>query len=71
MVMYHMEHPGVWDPEKASERYQRLKDEGIPFFDFEKFQSLVSQMGKEKRPKIFNNENWGLGSEVLHETSMN
>jgi len=71
MRIYHMEHSGGWNPEKANEIYQRLRDSGVSFFDFSKFQSLATQMQKEHRPKIFNDENWGLGNEVLPETSIN
>ena len=71
MRLYHIEHLGVWNAEKAKKIYQHLKDIDVPFFDFEKFQSRVSQMHKERSPKISNNENWGLGYEMLHETSIN
>lgn len=71
MKIYHMEHSGGWNPEKANEVYQRLKDRGMPFYDFKKYQSLVTQMQNEGRPIIFNNKNWGLGTEVLPETSLN
>jgi len=71
MRIYHMEHPGGWNPEKADEIYQRLRDSGVSFLDYSKFQSLAEQMQKEHHPKIFNDENWGLGNEVLLETSIN
>ena len=69
MRLYHIEHPGGWNPENPDEVYQRLKDKSIPYIDYEKYQSIALQMHKEARPIIFNDENWGLGTEILPEIS--
>jgi len=68
MRVYHIEHSAGWNPENPDEVLQRLKDKGISYFDYEKIMSLAKQMQNERRPKIFNDENWGLGLEILPET---
>ena len=71
MRMYHMEHSSGWTPEQQDNLFKRLKDKDIPYLSFEEFKLLAKQMHREKRPIIFNKEDWGLGSEILLETSIN
>ena len=71
MRMYHMEHSSGWTPEQHDNLFKRLKDKDIPYLSFEEFKSMAKQMHREKRPIIFNKDDWGLGSETLPETCIN
>ena len=71
MRLYHMEHSSGWTPEQHDNLFKRLKDKGIPYLSFEEFKLLAKQMHREKRPIIFNKDDWGLGSEILPEIHLN
>ena len=71
LKMYHMEHSSGWTPESSDRLIKRLKNNDIPFFSYEEFVELSSEMHQKKSPIITNKEDWGLGSETLPEVSIN
>jgi hypothetical protein len=67
----HSGHPdrGGWLPEDEHEQsLERVSENPIPRLTCEQFDALAVQMRRERRPLIFNDENWGLFSEDLPET---
>jgi len=71
--MYHIEHSSGWTPE--TERTQilnkRLASLKVPQLSGEQLDALVTLMHQTKKPLIINNEEWGLKSNMLIETSSN
>ena len=70
MRTYHTEHTSGWDKDKIDEFIKGLEDKGLPYITYEKLVSFAKQMEKDKRPIIFNDENWGLATDHLLETSI-
>jgi len=72
MRVYHIEHAtgSGWTPESKGKLYQRLYEAGIPELDPNQFDAWAIQMRRERKPLIFNGENWGLADESLPEITM-
>ncbi|MCP4372164.1 MAG: hypothetical protein GY797_29210 [Deltaproteobacteria bacterium] len=69
MQVYHIEHAtgSGWTPEGQQKLNTRLSAVGIPQLDHDKFTVWATQMRQNRRPIIFNNNNWGLANESLTE----
>lgn len=70
MRIYHIEH-GVgsgWTPEGQEELGERLRRAGEPQLEYSQYLSWTGQMRRERRPLIFNADDWGLAGEHLPET---
>ena len=69
MGIFHIEHTSGWTPEihKNKTMDKKLESDNIPRLSSKLFYSLCSKMAHGKRPSIFNNDNWGLGSDLLKE----
>ncbi|KAF0119988.1 MAG: hypothetical protein FD151_1810 [bacterium] len=70
MRLYHIEHHGAWIAEKASKLEKEKKSEDIPVLSLSQFQEWASEMSRNGRPIIFNDEDWGLASKSLKETTV-
>jgi len=70
MRIYHIEHSSGWTPEGDSKMREHLRIMRIPVLDFPQFESWAIRMQKEKRPVVFNSEEWGLASENLMEITI-
>lgn len=70
MRIYHIEHTAGWTPEAEvnGTLRARLDSLGLPQLSFEQVDAWATQMRREDRPIIFNNEEWGLVNEDLPET---
>ena len=68
--IYHIEHGGGWQPDVAEEQSldARLKALGLPYLSDEELDRLIRRMYQERRPLIFNDEDWGLIDEDLPES---
>ena len=70
MRIYHIEHSYGWTPEGERKMVERLRRMRIPMLDFAEFQLWATQMQRDKRPVVLADENWGLASYNLHETTI-
>ena len=73
MRIYHIEHsPGSgWAPgDGAKMLNERLRQASIPQVSLEPKKAWINKMCKERRPIIFNGEEWGLANEELPETTI-
>jgi hypothetical protein len=72
MRVYHFEHAGGWTPgEKRSRTLEtRLRKAGVPQLEHATFDAWALEMTRSGRPIIFNDEDWGLASDVLTEESL-
>jgi hypothetical protein len=70
MRIYHMEHGGGWTPEiqKAGTFDRRLEQAGISKISDAQLNAWALQMQVERKPLMFNADDWGLANEDLHET---
>jgi len=68
--IYHIEHSSGWTPEGERKMVERLRGMRIPMLDFAEFQLWAAQMKRDKRPMVLADENWGLASYNLHETTI-
>jgi hypothetical protein len=68
--IYHMEHAGGWSPEiqKAGILDQHLERAGIPKVSDGQLDAWALEMQAQRKPLIFNDKNWGLADDDLHET---
>jgi hypothetical protein len=69
MRIYHIEHAAGsgWTPEGQNKLDRRLDAAGIPQLSHDQFDEWALKMRCESKPIIFNDENWGLANENLHE----
>jgi hypothetical protein len=70
MVIYHIEHEigSGWSPEGEQTLNTRLEISGVPQLSNKQLIDLAIQMRQERKPRIFNDKDWGLNSENLSET---
>ena len=69
MRAYHIEHEsGTGSTAGQTELFARLKQKGVPWLDQTEMLRLGFEMCRTNWPKIFNGEDWGLGTEELKET---
>lgn len=68
--IYHIEHAigSGWTPEGSAKLYQRIKEKGIPWIEYEDVLRWSRDMNRFGLPVLFNHENWGLRDERLQET---
>ena len=67
MQVYHIEHSkGDWTPE-GDGALMASHSSGIPHLDYLQYRALAVRMRKERRPIMFNDEDWGLAGERLPE----
>jgi hypothetical protein len=68
--VYHIEHAigSGWTPEGSAKLYQRIKEKGIPWIEYEDILRWSRDMNRFGLPILFNHENWGLRDEELKET---
>jgi hypothetical protein len=68
--IYHIEHTDGWTPEVEKDRslYNRLEKAQIPRLTDSQLGEWISKMHRERKPIVFNDENWGLADEDLRET---
>jgi len=69
MVIYHIEHAlgSGWTPDGHDALKKRLEGAGVPQLSDEQLYAWAVQMRRERRPILFNAENWGLVAENLPE----
>lgn len=69
MRTYHIEHEHGYTPEAALwNSFENLLDErGIPHMSRQEFNDLAIQMERRGAARIYNDDNWGLGSKELRE----
>jgi hypothetical protein len=62
MIIYHIEHKigSGWSPEGEQKLNARLGAVNVPHLSNEQLSALAIQMRRERKPLIFNDENWGL-----------
>lgn len=67
--IYHLEHPGGWNPEVATDQSldQRLEALGIPRITENQYPEMLEEMRITRKPMIFNDASWGLVDEELPE----
>ena len=75
MRIYHIEHGAGsgYTPEGADLLFERLRQRGIPFLEYEDFKDIVSEMRKnteEGGTVIFNALSWGMGERDLPELNV-
>ncbi|MCE9592508.1 MAG: hypothetical protein K8S99_18530 [Planctomycetes bacterium] len=70
MKTYHVEHGKGWSPRGEKELNDRLASAGIDQLDHQQFHRWAIQMRRERKPMMFNDENWGLANEKLREEQM-
>src|SRR5262249_47537237 len=70
MRIYHIEHSvgSGATPEGMGLLLERMKARGIPCLDWAEVADWIIAMRSVGRPKICNDENWGLRGEALRET---
>ncbi len=69
--IYHIEHGtgSGFKPEAVDALETRLQKSGIASLSVPDFQKLALEMRRNKKPTIFNDENWGLASASLNEVN--
>lgn len=69
MRIYHVEHGtgSGWTPEGHAKLNERLAKAGIPQLGHDEFHKWAVRMRRERKPMIFNEEDWGLAGEDLVE----
>ncbi len=72
MRIYHLEHTMGWSPDvlRGVLTDDRLDAEVVPQISHDQMNEWAVQMRREKRPLIFNDENWGLAEDVLEEVDL-
>jgi hypothetical protein len=72
MRIYHIEHGlgSGWTPEGQAKLFERLRANGVAWFDYQELVACAVQMRKLNSPMIFNRENWGLSEFELREMSL-
>jgi hypothetical protein len=67
--VYHLEHAGGFKPDSVGLKQlnERLDRDAIPQVTNEQFSRWVIEMFRERRPKVFNDGEWGLAHERLTE----
>jgi hypothetical protein len=65
---YHIDHDSGWSPEGAEALSKRLAVLGVPVITGLPYRAYIGAMRHGDVPVIFNDDNWGLGAEVLPET---
>lgn len=70
MKTYHIEHGKGWSPQGEKELNERLATAGIDQLDHQQFHKWAIQMRRERKPMLFNDENWGFAGESLSEQVM-
>jgi hypothetical protein len=65
---YHIDHDSGWSPGGAEALSKRLAVLGVPVITDPPYRAYIRAMRHGHAPVIFNDENWGLGAEVLPET---
>jgi len=68
--IYHIEHKGGWSPDPSDDLAldARLQALGLPYLSDEELDRLIRKMYQERRPLIFNDDDWGLIHDELPET---
>jgi hypothetical protein len=72
MQIYHIEHSvgSGWTPEGQEALLNRIEAAGIPQLDYQEYRKLSIRMREDRRPIMFNEENWGLADHELKETTI-
>ncbi len=72
MRIYHIEHStgSGWTPDGQQELYKRLDEAGIPRLSNAQFDAWTIKMRRERKPIMFNDENWGLAKDDLPESDI-
>ncbi len=70
--IYHLEHSMGWSPDVLTGVLtdDRLDVDIVPQVSQEQMNAWAVQMRREKRPLIFNDEDWGLAGDVLEEVEL-
>jgi hypothetical protein len=69
MRIYHIEHGGGFTPEGEQKMYERVAAKGLSWLSFDDLLGWARVMNRFGAPMIFNHDDWGLGREVLKETT--
>ncbi len=71
MVTYHLEHASGsgWSPEGQATLNTRLEKAGVPQVTLEQYHRWSIQMRRDRKPALFNDEDWGLAGERFEEVS--
>jgi hypothetical protein len=68
--IYHIEHSSGWAQGSEKKLTKNMEKRNIPVLKNKKLNKWIHQMKRERKPLIFNDDNWGLKKVTLKETQI-